>query len=127
MRISTSDNSASQGSGPPAAIAERDVWESLVPRLVSPFKVAIIENLLRLGDPLTPALIRESFPADTKLALVRYHALYLLKEGVLEILGWETRPEGEGQEPIYFFAQSARAVDPSHSEMTTPDCPGRHC
>jgi hypothetical protein len=108
MRISTADNSPAHQSAPPAGTAEQYVWESLVPRLVSPFKVAIIESLLRLGDPLTPALIRELFPEAPKLPLVRYHALYLLKGGVLEVLGWEARPDGEGQEPIYFFAQPPR-------------------
>jgi hypothetical protein len=87
---------------------EQYVWEMLVPRLVSPFKVAIIEALVWLNRPLAPALIRELFPEDLKLELVRYHAQYLANEGVLEIVVPSPQDAGDSNEPAYFLAKPQR-------------------
>jgi hypothetical protein len=82
---------------------QRFVWESLVPRLVSPLKLAAIEALLHLQRPLSAADLQQLFPGDLslRLELVRYQLEYLARAGVLELVGTAPQPGGAGDEPTY--------------------------
>jgi hypothetical protein len=87
-------------SPPPSSNAagnERFVWETLVPRLIGPLKLGIIEALLWVGRPLSPVDLEELLvPGESKLALVSYHAEYLTKAGVLEMVEIEMVEDEEG-------------------------------
>jgi len=86
---------------PPGA-AEFD-WEGIVPRIVNPTKVAIIEQL-RQRKPLSASrmkrLIRD--PEDVTLARLIYHCDTLEKAGVLEIA--PAPPSAAANERFYCLA-----------------------
>ena len=102
MKISEGSNATPESDPPGSAGAERErfVWQSLAPALLGPLKVAIIEALLWVGQPLSPAGLQESLALEErKLALVRYHAEYLAEAGVLEML----EPADGDEEARFFF------------------------
>lgn len=50
-------------------------WANLVPRIVHPIKVAIIEALVWMDAPMSPANLYRSFDhPDYYLSIVAYHA-----------------------------------------------------
>lgn len=64
-------------------------WEVFVPRLVHPVKVAIIEAMLWIGQPVSAKQLELSFDAEKYyLSLISHHAKHLSDLGVIEILGW---------------------------------------
>jgi hypothetical protein len=78
-------------------------WERLVPLLVHPAKVGIVEVLEWMEQPLSPSEMVSLFADDRDLylSLVAYHVRGLAKIGVLEVV--ETRPVGGATEKFYFF------------------------
>jgi hypothetical protein len=77
-------------------------WEALVPLAIHPLRVAIIEALLWIGEPLSASNLTKIFD-DEKLNLpgVSYHVTTLAKGGVLEE-AWQ-RPVRGSVEKFYFF------------------------
>jgi hypothetical protein len=59
-------------------------WEMLVPHLVHPVKVAIIETMQWIGEPLSPRELDLSFEEEYGVSLVAYHMRTLADVGVVE-------------------------------------------
>lgn len=78
-------------------------WERLVPLLVHPAKVAIVEALEWMEQPLSPTEMVILFDDDRDfyLSLVAYHVRGLVKVGVLEVV--ESRKVRGATEKFYFF------------------------
>lgn len=94
----------SSSKGAPAD--EQYVWTQLVPRLLHPSKLTIIQALLREGQPLSPATFAEAAKITVKHA--RYHCTAMERAGVIEVVTVTARPDGD-DEPSYFFRRSAPA------------------
>ncbi len=58
-------------------------WAALVPRLVHPIKVGIIEALWRIEEPLSATDLTELFGGKVELSHVSYHVLMLAKVGII--------------------------------------------
>jgi hypothetical protein len=58
-------------------------WETLVPRLVHPTKVAIVEAVAWIGQPLSAVDLREVFDERLDLSSISYHVVQLAKVGAL--------------------------------------------
>lgn len=81
---------------------ERFLWESLIPRLLSPVRVAIIEAIRCIGRPLTANdLAMMFFRPDYYLARMDYHLKAMAKHGALEKI--ESRSVRGAKEHYYFF------------------------
>lgn len=76
-------------------------WSSLVPHVVHPVKVAIVEATLWIGRPLSASDLCRSFGVEHNVSLVSYHQVQLAKLGVLERVA--TRPARGAEEKFYFF------------------------
>jgi hypothetical protein len=78
-------------------------WERLVPLLVHPARVAVIEALDWMAQPLSPSELVNLFDDDANLylSLVAYHVRGLAKFGVLEVV--DRRPVSGSTEKFYFF------------------------
>lgn len=60
-------------------------WEALVPRIVHPIKVAVIEALLWVDQPLSSSDLAKLFDReDMPLSNISYHVRALAKMGVLK-------------------------------------------
>lgn len=80
-------------------------WESLVPLFIHPLKVAVVEALDWIEQPLSPTELALMF--DEKgwtLGIVAYHVNTLLKAGVIEVIG-ERQARG-ARESYYYFPQA---------------------
>jgi len=80
---------------------ERFVWEVLVPRLLNPGALAIINTLLQEGKALPLRDLAAS--ADLSEDHARYHCQAMERSGVLEVVQLLPRSEGDGDEPSYYF------------------------
>jgi hypothetical protein len=60
-------------------------WAALVARSVHPLKVAIIECLLWVEEPLSAIEMTQMFDGDYPLDLVKYHVGRLAKQGAVEV------------------------------------------
>ena len=89
---------------------ERFVWEMLVPRLIHPGKLTIIQTLLEKGGPLSLGYLAEA--TEISVDHARYHCTGMERSGVLEVVGTKPRADGEGDEPSYFFLPPSRALHP---------------
>lgn len=91
---------------PPAAPDSFD-WAAIVPHAIHPLKVAIIEALTWIEQPLSPTQMAGLFD-DSKyyLSLVSFHAKGLEKWGAIETV--ETRQVRGAQEKFFFFSASPR-------------------
>jgi hypothetical protein len=83
------------------------VWEVLVPRLLNPGALSIINTLLREGKPLSLGELAAS--ADLSEDHARYHCQAMESRGVLEVVRLLPRSEGDGGEPSYFFPKPSQA------------------
>jgi hypothetical protein len=88
-------------------------WEPFLPHLVHPLKVAIVEALLYIGEPLSAVqfgkVLRgasEGFPESN----VRYHLNHLAELGVLALTS--ASPEGGSREKFFYFANDQAEVNP---------------
>lgn len=108
---------ADDGSAEVTAGGERFVWESLVPRLIHPLKLEIIETLLRVSSPLSPADLAELL--DSNPEVIAYHCKYMGRDGVLEVAEISVPPQRDREEPCYFLRSmrpSAPIVPSTRSE-----------
>jgi hypothetical protein len=115
MRISTTPN-ATPNSTPPSsgssgggadfqAVAEQYIWTSLVPRLVHPTKLAIVETLVEAGEPLTVEGLISCLPAAYRNPeTVKQHAMGMVEVGALEVTSGR-RKEADANPLFYFPAQ----------------------
>jgi Helix-turn-helix domain len=98
MRISTTSNATPQSTPPSSADSqgatdtsagdEQFIWRSLVPRLVHPARLQIVEALIAKDGPMTVEELTPLVPhADGNADLVRYHAKAMTKAGALEVAG----------------------------------------
>lgn len=76
------------------------VWECLVPHLVHPVKLAIIEALLAVGEPLSPQEITAMLQdAGLYLSMIWYHLRRLEEAGIVEAVN----DRGTGRSEQFFF------------------------
>lgn len=97
-------------------VTRRDeyVWTQLVPRLVNPGALAIIKTLLQEGRPLSPVELAKVAELSTDYTRYQCESMDLL--GVLGIVRFGPRPDGDGDEPFYDFPEPSRsAPSPSPS------------
>jgi hypothetical protein len=98
MSLTSSDNTPSEPTKANELVFD---WTSLLP-LVHPLKVAIVEALLYLGQPLSATDISKSFgTARDGLSYVSYHVTSLAKAGVLTKVS--DRQVRGARETFYFF------------------------
>lgn len=100
--------SANKGSGPnlPGNAAEHvaEVWGTLVPHVVHPAKVAAIEAMLWMEQPLSCNQLVNLFDSDDLyLSLVSYHVGQLVKFSVLRRTG--SRQRRGATETFYYFPE----------------------
>jgi hypothetical protein len=94
--------------GKPAERSDRPFpgWECFVPQFVHPVKVAVVEALLYLGEPLSaPQLTKLFSGADESFreSNVRYHLGHLVKARVLEVVPSDPfTDEGRLERRFYF-------------------------
>lgn len=76
-------------------------WAVLTALLLDPLKVAIIEALGWIGEPLSATDLRKLFDLEFSLSLVSYHLVQLGKKSVLvEVRNRQVRGSVER---FYFF------------------------
>jgi hypothetical protein len=80
-------------------------WESLIPLFVHPVKVAVIEALAWIGQPLSSAELSTILAGRAhSLGVVAYHVSRLAKLGVIEVT--HERQTRGARETYYFFPGS---------------------
>lgn len=80
-------------------------WESLVPVFIHPLKVAVVEALDWIEQPLSPNELALMFDSkEWSLGIVAYHVSTLAKVGVIEVIG-ERQARG-ARESYYYFPPS---------------------
>lgn len=79
-------------------------WAALVPRAVHHLRVAIIETLQWIDEPLSAVELREVFGQEYSLSLISYHIKVLVDAGALEKFG--SREVRGAVQTFYFFPQS---------------------
>jgi hypothetical protein len=103
--------------GSPPEVSAQEVWTQLVPRLLNPATLAIIEALLRERQPLSPTEL--SGLVDLSVGHARYHCDSMKSRGALEVVHHAPRPDGDGDEPSYYFSTPAQAASsPSPSQRS---------
>jgi len=82
-------------------------WAALVPRIVHPARVAIIEALFYIDQPLSATELRDLFdePECYYLSIVSYHLGKLVGYGALDETG--SRQVRGATEKYYFFLSSS--------------------
>jgi hypothetical protein len=92
-------------------------WEAFIPQFVHPVKVAVVEALLYIGEPLSVAQFTRLFRGEGegfREPNVRYHLRQLVKVGVLEAALPGAITEGSRNEKCFFFATCANHSSDSH-------------
>jgi hypothetical protein len=81
-------------------------WAGLVPHIVHPAQVAIVEAMLWVERPLSATELRDLFdePRDHYLSLVSYHLRMLARHGAVEEAGH--RQSRGARETYYVFTPS---------------------
>lgn len=74
-------------------------WGKLVPLLIHPLKVAIIEAMVCVDQPLSASNLRDIFLGNPPLPNVHYHLAMLRKKGVVVKVGQEQK---RGATETYF-------------------------
>ena len=116
MRISTTPN-ATPKSTPPSAAGSRGgaedpagdeqlIWRTLVPRLVHPARLQIVEALIDRGEPMSAEELAPLVPmVEGNTDLVRYHAKAMTEAGALEAVDpGEGQAQAGQQEPAFYLA-----------------------
>lgn len=62
-------------------------WSALVPRLVHPHKVTIVEAMACIGRPISACELERVFFEEISLGVVSYHMKGLVKAGALVKVG----------------------------------------
>jgi hypothetical protein len=81
-------------------------WNALVPHVIHPLKVAVIEALLWIEQPLSAPDFRKLFNERSTSACISYHLAKLATCGVLEMTTSQQR--GRGLPEKFYFFSSAR-------------------
>jgi hypothetical protein len=82
-------------------------WEMFLPQFVHPVKVAVVEALLWIGQPVSAAQFTKLFGgagAGFREPNVRYHVRHLVTLGVLEAIPPGSFGEGNRTEQFVYFA-----------------------
>lgn len=80
-------------------------WGALVPCVVHPTKVAMVEALSWFEEPLSPSQLERIFiGTGWSVQLLSYHAKALLGWGALEV--WEERQIRGVMEKLYYFPEA---------------------
>ena len=90
-------------------------WEPFLPHLVHPLKVAIVEALLWIGEPLSAVQFGKVFRGvgdGFRESNVRYHLRHLSEVGVLERVCDDSCSQARSRERLFYFARQ-RAAEPS--------------
>jgi DNA-binding transcriptional ArsR family regulator len=116
MRISTTPN-ATPKSTPPSSAGSRGgaedpagdeqlIWRTLVPRLVHPARLQIVEALLDQGGPMSAGELASMVPlVEGNADLARYHAKAMTKAGALEVVdSRQGQVEESPREPAFYLA-----------------------
>jgi len=74
-------------------------WEELVPLLIHPLRVATIEALRHVGEPLSTTDFREVLDDQYSLSVISYHLLTLAKVGAVVVA--RQRQVGASTERFY--------------------------
>lgn len=85
---------------------ERFVWEMLVPRLLHPSQLTVIQALLERGHPLPLTALADAAKVTTEYAT--YICGTMANAGVLEV-SMPPGESGERDEPSYFFPKPSQA------------------
>lgn len=81
-------------------------WSRLVPQIVHPLRVSIVEALAWIGEPLSPSELVGVLDKQASLSLVSYHVRELAKAGALEQVGG--RQVRGALQTFYFFTDAPR-------------------
>lgn len=81
-------------------------WAMLVPHIVHPLKVAIVEALLYMRQPLSPSEFAKLFAGSEEgyTSMATYHARELARAGAIEVVG--TRQVRGAVQKFYDFPGS---------------------
>jgi hypothetical protein len=77
-------------------------WDLLVPRLVHPLKIEIVEAIGWIGQPLSATDLMKILRPRCSISGASYHLNTLAGVGVVEVV--DERKVRGGQEKFYFFA-----------------------
>jgi hypothetical protein len=81
---------------------ERFDWDSLVPHIVHPLKVSIVEAIYWIGEPLSASELTHVIGDDEfGLSHISYHMVTLAKAGALTVV--RRRHVRGSVEKFYFF------------------------
>jgi hypothetical protein len=81
-------------------------WNALAPRIIHPLKVAVIEALLWIDQPLSGPDFRKMFNERFTSACIAYHLDHLVTCDVLEVAAG--RQQGRRMSKKLYFVSSAR-------------------
>jgi hypothetical protein len=116
MRISTTPNATPESTPPSAAGSrggaedpagdERLIWCTLVPRLVHPARLEIVEALIDRGEPMSAEELAPVVPlVEGNTDLLRYHAKAMTDAGALEVVdSRQGHPQAAPEEPVFYLA-----------------------
>ena len=90
-----------QGTPPPSSGDGVVDWTALVPRMIFPTKLLIIEALQRIDRPMSAVEFEHVFDKSLGLSTISYHLTTLAKLGVLREV--RKRKVRGTQERFYFF------------------------
>ena len=79
-------------------------WAQLVPQAVHPLRVAIVETLRWIDQPLSPSELSEVFDREVGTSQVSYHVGVLAKAGALVETG--NRKVRGATQTFYFFPEA---------------------
>lgn len=88
-------------------------WSALVPQIVHPLKVAIIEALLWVDQPLSATDLRKLCDDEFSTSVFSYHLPTLVEAGALKMV--RKRKVRGTTEKFYFFPTQAPATRPRSS------------
>lgn len=88
-------------------------WDSLVPYLIHPVKVAIIEAMEWVEVPLSPRELDRLFDEEFGVSLVAYHMRTLAEVGVVEKVR---------QRPVRGALQTFYALSAKETASPSPSC-----
>jgi len=89
-------------------------WDMLVPHLLHPLKVAIVEAMSWIDDPVSPRELDLIFEEEFGVSLVSYHVRILADYGALERVR-QQQVRGAMQ-TFYVLAMKDSADSPLYSE-----------
>lgn len=76
-------------------------WDALVPLLIHPMRVQIIEALCWVGEPLSASDLKKLFGERFTLQFIAYHVVKLAEVGAIEKV--RERPVRGAVEKFYFL------------------------